>query len=266
MTSKKRPEARVTLGSQNLRTLALAVLALACLCALVTTASMVSDDRDAIQGSGTVIAEDRPVSHFERVSLRDQGTLIITQGHGETLTVETDDNLMRYIESRIRGGTLVLGLSDGATGRGVKPSKGITYRLSVGRLVGLEIADSCRIQADTLYMEQLEIRVHDSGNVAVDSLIGHTLQVYIEDHGDVHLAGRVGRIEVTVQDSGRYLARQLQSRTVVVAASDSAEVTLWAIEAIYVNATDSAHVQYYGDPRCRQCLADDGTLVGLGAP
>lgn len=265
-TSKKHQEAGAKSRRWDLWIMTVTAPVLACICALVATVFRVPGERDAIRGSGTIVVENRPVGHFDRVSLGDLGTLIITQGDEEALTVETDDNLLRYVETRVRDGAVVLSLSDGAGGRTVQPSKEITYRLSVRHIVGLEVADSGRIQAPAADLRDLVIRVHDSGGVVVDSLMAHTLKVYLEDSGDVHLAGRVERQEITAQDSGRYVAGQLQSRTATVAASDSAEATLWAMEALNVTVTDSGHVRYYGAPRRTQHLSDNGTLAGLGEP
>lgn len=264
--SKKHQEDGPKSGSPGLWLIAAAALGLACACALITIVFRITGDPVAVRGSGATIIEDRPVGHSERILLCDLGTLIITQGDEETLTVETDDNLLRYVESRVQGGTLVLSLSNRAKGRVVQPSKGITYRLSIRHITGLEVADSGRIQAPALDAGHLEIMAHDSGGIAVDSLMAHTLQVYIEDSGDVHLSGRVEGQEVTVQDSGRYLAGQLQSRTATVAASDSAEALLWAAEALDVTVTDSGRVRYYGDPKRTQRLSDNGTLARLGEP
>jgi hypothetical protein len=262
--SKKHPGAGTTLGSWDLWTLGLA--ALACACALVVALTRITGEHDAIQGSGNRIAEDRPVGRFERVSLGDLGTLIVSQGDEEALTVETDDNLLCYVESQVRSGTLILGLSDRAKGRGVKPSKGIIYHLSVQHLAGLEVADSGRIQARVLDAGHLEITAQDSGGVEVASLAAKTLKSWVEDSGYIHLAGRVESQEVTVQDSGRYLAGRLQSRTAAVTAGDSAEATVWAMEVLDATATDSGRVCYYGEPRSTQHLSDNGKLTGLGEP
>lgn len=265
-TSKKHEKARAKLGRKEPWTLALAALALTCICTVVTAVAMLAGERGAIQGSGVVIAEDRPVSPFVRVSLQDVGSLIIRQGEDDALTVETDDNLMRHIETRVRGGTLILDLGDEARRRGVRPTGGITYLLSVRDLAGLEVADSGRIQADALDVGHLEIEAHDAGTVSVDSLLAHTVQAYIEDSGNVHLDGLIERQEVTVQDSGCYLAGRLQSRTAAVLASDSAEATVWTMEALDATVVDSGRVRYYGEPRRAERLRDHGTLTGLGEP
>jgi hypothetical protein len=243
-----------------------AALGFLCACTLVAAAILVVDQPHAIPGSGNIITETRPVGRFERVSLSDLGTVMISHSDNERLLVVTDDNLMRHVETGVRGGTLVLRLDSRARGGLVQPSKGITYHLSVRDIAGLEVADSGHIQAPALDVGYLEITAHDFGDVVVESLIAQTVQAYVEDSGDVDLTGWVERQEVVVEDSGRYLARQLESREAAVTVSDSAEATLWTTEELDVTAADQGRVQYYGDPRRTQRLSDDATLARLGEP
>jgi hypothetical protein len=245
--------------------IAVMALVLASFCRLAAVANIASQPV-AIRGSGTVITENRPVGHFERVSLSDLGVLIISQGAEEALIVETDDNIVRYVETRVRSGTLVLGFGARVRGSAVWPSKGITYHLSIRQVAGLEAADAGRIRALALDARYLEIRARDSGSVEIDSLTAGTLQARVEDYAGIKLAGRVDRQEVTGQDSGRYLASRLQSRTADVVASDSAQATVWATEALGVTVVDSGHVLYRGSPRCTQHVSDKGTLARLSEP
>ena len=53
----------------------------------------------AVRGSGNVVTQERQVSGFDSVALSGVGEVFITQGDKESLTVETDDNLMRYIQT-----------------------------------------------------------------------------------------------------------------------------------------------------------------------
>lgn len=62
------------------------------------------------RGSGNLITEEREVSDFDRVELASDGELMLTQGGSESLIIEAEDNVMSYITSEVRGGTLVLGL------------------------------------------------------------------------------------------------------------------------------------------------------------
>ena len=133
-------------------------------------------DRNVILGSGTVVAVNRPANGVDRVSIRDIGEVIITQDDKEALTIETDDNLMRYIKTEVRGGTLFLGLSGDVRGRSVQPSSGIRYRLNVRQVAGLEAAGAGSIRMRSLDADELEIVVSDSGGLEVDSLTVKTLR------------------------------------------------------------------------------------------
>jgi hypothetical protein len=59
-------------------------------------------------GSGKIVTETRQVSGFDKVSVSGGGELIIIQDGTESVTVETDDNLMQYLVAEVRGGTLDL--------------------------------------------------------------------------------------------------------------------------------------------------------------
>ena len=47
-----------------------------------------------VAGSGTVVLASRPVSGVREVQLAGAGTLFVTQGAGEALTIEAEDNLL----------------------------------------------------------------------------------------------------------------------------------------------------------------------------
>ena len=52
---------------------------------------------DRVKGSGKLITESREVREFDRIVLNGSGEVVITQGDEESLSVETDDNIMPYI-------------------------------------------------------------------------------------------------------------------------------------------------------------------------
>jgi hypothetical protein len=67
----------------------------------------------SVSGSGRVMSETRNVSGFSNVSLKGSGRVVIEQGAAESLTVTSDDNLLKYVETEVRGSTLVLGQKNG---------------------------------------------------------------------------------------------------------------------------------------------------------
>ena len=63
---------------------------------------------DSVRGSGTVIEESRTVGAISAVQLATEGTLHIEIGDRPALVIEAEDNLIDYIETKVRAGQLVI--------------------------------------------------------------------------------------------------------------------------------------------------------------
>ena len=144
-----------------------------------------------IRGSGNVIAEDRPVRNFDRISLIGIGEVNITQADEESLTVEADDNLMRYIRTEVRNGTLILGFTNAIRKKNIRPSEPIRFNLSVRELADLDSSGVGDVNVASLDTDRLEIVISGAVDVDVESLVAEKLVVDINGAGDVRLVGRV---------------------------------------------------------------------------
>jgi hypothetical protein len=227
----------------------IAVVLLLCACDLV-----------GVRGSGKLITESRNVSDFDRVTLAGSGEVILTQGDGESLTVETDDNVMQYVTTEVRGGTLTLGTEPG---KRVSPTR-LKFALRVEDLAGLQVSGSGDVVAERFTTDDLEITVSGSGDVQIDALTADEVAVRISGSGDVELAGQVTGQEVTVSGSGKYRAGDLRSETVAVTISGSGDATIWATESLDARITGSGSVGYYGHPETNVSTSGSGKARELG--
>src|SRR5918998_1436697 len=89
------------------------LLGLSLLVVLLAAAACQAGPSNLLTGSGTVRSEARPVGAFDEVELAGVGTLTITQGPQESLTIEAEDNLLPQIRGEVRGRRLVLGPDGG---------------------------------------------------------------------------------------------------------------------------------------------------------
>jgi len=97
----------------------------------------------SVKGSGNVVAETRPVSQFDRVSVSGAGHLAIVQGDQESLTIETDDNLLPLIKSEVAGGLLKLGPEN----VNLNPTRTIRYQLRLKDLRELHLSGALEAEA-----------------------------------------------------------------------------------------------------------------------
>jgi hypothetical protein len=81
-----------------------------------------------IVGSGDIVNQTIDVSNFDRVSLEGFGDVYIEQGQTESLSIQTDDNILSFLDIKVRGRELILGVKNGVD---VNPSESITYNLTV---------------------------------------------------------------------------------------------------------------------------------------
>ena len=90
-----------------------------------------------------LVTEQRTVSGFNSAKLSGSGTVYLSQGDEETLTIEAAEDLLPYIESRVSGNTLVLGMKRNFRGWG--RTGPINYYLKMKEIAGIKISGSGNI-------------------------------------------------------------------------------------------------------------------------
>jgi hypothetical protein len=219
-----------------------------------------------IRGSGNVITEDRQVTNFDRIALEGSGEVIVTQGGGESLTVETDDNVMEHVKTEVEGGTLKLGLVTGIpTGVNVQSTTRLIFYVGVDDLSGLSISGSGDIEAETIETERLDASISGSGKVQIFNLAAGDMNADISGSGEVDLAGgETNEQDISISGSGKYLAGELCSAVVTVSVSGSGEATVCATESLEADISGSGNVNYYGRPSINTSGSGSGQLNNLG--
>ena len=222
-----------------------------------------------IQGSGNVIEEDRDVSGFDRISMAGAGKIIITQGDRESLIVETDDNLLEYIRTEVKGDTLEIDftkdlLLSSGTRDSLEPSAGFVFRISVIDLEAISVSGAADIQAEKLKTNQLEINFSGAGEVTIDDLNASRLDVKLSGAGDVELAGKVESQDIVISGLGRYQGFAVESQDASVTISGAGGAELWVTETLDVVISGAGDVEYYGTPSVNPEISGLGRLQGLG--
>ncbi len=215
-----------------------------------------------IKGSGNVVTEDRDVSGFDSVALTGFGRVIITQGDEESLTVETDDNLMQYIETEVRGGTLELGFTDDDLL--LNPSEAIIFRLSLIDLTALDSSGAGKFEIDELETDRMEITLSGAGDITIDSLSATDLVVTVSGAGNVELARQVETQEIVLNGLGNYVAPDLESQTATVRISGAGGTDIWVHDTLDVTISGAGSVEYFGSPDVTQNISGVGKLTSRG--
>lgn len=219
------------------------------------------DGEDAIEGSGTTSSEARTVSNFTVVALDGEGTVLVTAGSEDGLTIEADDNLLTYLESNVEGSELRIATRDGID---IDPTEAPVYRVTVRELTGIRLGGAGAITAGAWAGDSFAITVTGAGDVTVGPLSVGSLSVDVGGVATVTVSGTAGSQDVTIGGVGEYVAADLESQTAVVNARGTGVGTVWAVETLGAEVSDGARLFYYGTPSVESELSDLGTVEALG--
>ena len=222
------------------------------------------DSGDRINGSGNVITQARSVSGFDGVTLMSGGRLLITQGTEESLTIETDDNLMSYLKTVVSDGTLGISAEKDGISYSLDPSEDIVFRIGVIELNDLTVFGGGDIEMDTLSTTGLDLEILGAADVEIDNLTADQLRIDVPGASNIKLAGAVLNQDVRWLGAGTYSGGDLRTETAVVSVMGAATVEVWAVDSLDITITGAGTVNYYGTPTVNQSLTGFGTVRGLG--
>jgi hypothetical protein len=215
-----------------------------------------------VRGSGKVVQEEGEVSGIQRVHLSTMGDLTVSMGDQEMLVIEAEDNILPYLTSTVRMGTLELGTEPNVSLSTTKP---VRYSLIVKELDGLSVSSSGGIQTSAINSGRFKINSSSSGDIYIASLTANQLDVSISSSGNVTIAGgEVAGQTINVSSSGNYTAPDLMSQKASVNLSSSGEATLRADETITGSLSSSGDLNYYGNPTVNVNTSSSGRVKKAG--
>jgi hypothetical protein len=186
-------------------------------------------------GSGHLATETRAMANFHDVVLEGVGSLTITVGTTEALSIEAEDNLLPLLGSQVRGTRLVLDQA-----QPLNPTRPIRYTLSAARLRSLTIAGGA--------------------DVTVNGLATDAFDVGLQGAGTVRVSGKVGYQSLTISGAGTYLAQDLASREAIVQIDGAGTAIVNASDYLDGTVNGLGTIEYIGSPRVHQSINGLGTV------
>lgn len=210
-------------------------------------------------GLGNRIAESRAVTAFSQIALRGIGTAIVTQGDGESLTVEAEEAVLPRIRTVVRDGRLTIDYEEGLFAR-LGPTELVRYYITVRDLDAVRLSGAANVEIARLTAGQFGITVSGSGNAGIGQLTAEHLAVSISGSGKIAVAGSVATQELRISGSGDYLAGRLASNGASLTVSGSGRATVQVRDALDVQISGSGSVEYNGDSSVGQAISGSGRV------
>ena len=194
-------------------------------------------DLEEINGSGNIIEREIDVQNFNKVEVSGEGVLIIEQGDEESLVIETDDNILEYIEVSVSEHTLKIeNVVD--EGFDLVPTEAIYYYLKLENIEELTLPGVVKVICDSLQVNRLNL---DMSGVT-----------------DVELSGEIDSLNISVDGVGDLKGRNLLSAECSISGAGTADITISVSEILDINFQGIGSIRYIGNPEINE---DVGLLV-----
>ncbi len=222
-----------------MNTKVIAAISILLLAVLACSTVSIPAASNRVVGSGKVTSELRDVAEFTAVELAGSADVNILLGNGQSVNVQSDDNIVPLIETKVVNGKLYIS---------TKPMTNITT--SNGIVV-------------TVVMKSLQrLTLSGSGNMNVGQMSGPELAVELPGSGNVRVEGKADRVNVSLAGSGNVFCDGLKASNAVVRLSGSGNVTVYADKSIDASILGSGSIRYSGEPaQVTKSITGSGTIT-----
>ena len=215
-----------------------------------------------LNGSGEIIRETRDVSGFNEIDLSGSGEIFLTQGEEISFEIESDDNILKKIETIVRGKKLFIKHKD--SWDCLKPSDSINIYVTMPEIKGVKISGSGKLRSENkILAEDLDIIISGSGKVDLD-IEAKVIDADVSGSGDFDLSGQAEKLDFNLSGSGNLRAFDLKTQDVKIKISGSGRAEVYAQETLDIILSGSGKAYYKGRPVLSQNISGSGKIENVG--
>jgi hypothetical protein len=176
-----------------------------------------------IPGSGIAATENRDVEPFDKIEISGFGTVEVVFGDEHSLKVTTDDNLLEYVKTVVKDGTLQISIREN-----INPDVPLTFNVVTNDLNTVDISGAANLIVRSAQLDSLVIGASGACRMTAD--------------------GTVDRLEVGVSGSGKIDADKLLAKKVKISISGAGKANVHASESLDASVSGAGLIQCSGDP------------------
>ena len=178
----------------------------------------------AVQGSGKKASENRTVPAFKGIVFPGSGKVDYRIGSPQGVRIETDDNLLSHVETKVVDGKLLVG-----------------FKGSISTRIGLNVtivAAAC---------ESAELS--GSGSIRVAVMKSDRLDAVVTGSGNITAVGEAKSVKVVVSGSGNVDLSKVQTGNAEVQVTGSGDILVAPKGSLEAQITGSGQIRYRGEPK-----------------
>ncbi|HEX8351110.1 MAG TPA: head GIN domain-containing protein [Hymenobacter sp.] len=211
-----------------------------------------------VRGVGPTESEVRTLSGFNRVQLKIDAEVILTQGPTQEIRVEAQRNILDVLETELTGDQLEIEYGHYDV-RGHDPVK---VYITVPSLSEVEVSGSGKISSAAPWaVGSFRTHVSGSGKIIMGFTQVEGLRTNVSGSGEVRLSGTGQSHNATISGSGKIYAYDLNTQDTYTSISGSGKSYVTAARTLDVDLSGSGSVYYRGNPKVSSRISGSGKVL-----
>ena len=211
-----------------------------------------------VHGDGHIKTESRAALEFNSIDVSGSIDVIIRQDSVRSIKVETDENLLEYVQVIDEGDKVVIHTERGFS---LNPTKGIKVYISSPLFKSLEASGACNYISENKISSPERISFGLSGSCDVKIELDAP-QVYADLSGacNVQLKGNTKDLKMEGSGSSDFKCMELLAENVDVDISGSGYAEVYASVKLDVSVSGSGDIKYKGNATVSQHVSGSGSV------
>jgi hypothetical protein len=193
--------------------------------AFIFTSATTGCNEATIHGSGKVVTDNRPLTGFSAISAGGAIDLTVSTGKDFSVQVVTDDNILPYVETSVKGSELEIGMKEHFWFSDAK----VKVTVTLPKLESIALAGASHGKVDGVNAQAFQIEVSGASKLVV--------------------AGTASKANCEVSGASSLVAKDLLADNVSIESSGASHARVYAGCSITADASGASKIIYFGNPK-----------------
>ncbi|MCK4919765.1 MAG: DUF2807 domain-containing protein [Bacteroidales bacterium] len=210
-----------------------------------------------VEGNGRIVSEERSIGDFEEIVSSGSFVVEVKLSSQTGIWIETDENLLPYIETSIQGNTLVL---ETKSARCIRSREAIIIYVDAINIEKLKLSGSGVIYCDNVVGEDFEVVLPGSGKISCLGLDVNYLIASLPGSGEIEVGGYATISEYTLSGSGLIKGIDLITEKCYASIPGSGNIYTTVTNLLDYSISGSGNLYYKGSPEIIGDITGSGNI------
>lgn len=201
-----------------------------------------------LKGSGNSLKEQRETTPFEGIDVNNAIHVFLTHGNEESVEVEADDNIVPYIQTKVRDRILHITLK-GDEIRSFSPKLPMNVYVTIKDLQEVKAHAASSVEGKSVFKtEKLELDICSAATLELEIQAG-IVELDVSSAANVTLTGTADKIKADLSGASRWDGSELETLKTDIDMSGASTATVKVKDELQYDVSSASRLVYSGDPR-----------------